>query len=357
MEFYRQAKRHLNPDGLFVQWMHLYEIDIQLLASVMKALKTEFNSYTAYFTTDADILFIASMNASIGEPSDVIFNDPELQRELQRIKINSLADIGLRKLGSHTMLSPLFDSYATPANSDYYPWLDLGAAKTRFMNLNAYELSTLLTAPFPLHDVLDERERKAAAIQDKGIEFAPGKAAQEANLIDSYYRHGKLPEGMDPNEMLYALSDLRAIQTIQNQCNSQELDAVWLPTLHLFIDRTLPYLDRASMQRIFNHIESAPCYSALSAETVRMIEFYKALAQRDFHTIISIAETLIPAGKIPTSDKMDFVVKACALAYIALDKQAESAELLNRYLEHVKRPDIVHKLLKAHAEQAIVTED
>ena len=34
-EFYRLVRRHLHDDGLLVQWLQLYEIDINLVASVI----------------------------------------------------------------------------------------------------------------------------------------------------------------------------------------------------------------------------------------------------------------------------------------------------------------------------------
>lgn len=349
-EFYRQAKRHLNPEGLFVQWMHLYEIDVQLLASVMKALAAEFNSYSAYFTTDADILFIASERSSIKDPGVTVFDDPALRAELERIEITSLDEILIRKLGSKPMLSPLFAGYSLPANSDFHPWLDLNAAKTRFMDLNASELTQLITTPLPLHEVLDSRHQRTLSVNNKGIEFSPSKMALEASLIRKYYAQGHIPDRLDTNVMIYALNDLRTVQSIHYQCEPVELEAVWLPTLHSLISRTMPYLDHEDMLAIFTDIESAQCYSKLPTDTVRMVKLYKAIVERDFEQVIHISAELIPQDKIPTSDKMDFVVKAAALSYIALGKRNDSIKLLNRYLENVKQPDIVHKLLQAHSQ-------
>ncbi len=42
IEFYRQIRRHLADDGLFVQWMQLYEIDMTLVISVLKAVSASF---------------------------------------------------------------------------------------------------------------------------------------------------------------------------------------------------------------------------------------------------------------------------------------------------------------------------
>jgi len=41
-EFYRDTKRYLAPGGLFVQWVHSYELNDQLLGSVLAALGENF---------------------------------------------------------------------------------------------------------------------------------------------------------------------------------------------------------------------------------------------------------------------------------------------------------------------------
>ena len=57
-EFYRVVRRHLNRGGVLVQWFQLYEIDVKLIASVMRALARNFPDYAIYATTDSDLLKI-----------------------------------------------------------------------------------------------------------------------------------------------------------------------------------------------------------------------------------------------------------------------------------------------------------
>jgi spermidine synthase len=44
-EFYGQMRRHLAADGVLVQWIHAYELDFNLLASIFKALGQHFPDY------------------------------------------------------------------------------------------------------------------------------------------------------------------------------------------------------------------------------------------------------------------------------------------------------------------------
>ncbi|EDN71650.1 spermine/spermidine synthase-like protein [Beggiatoa sp. SS] len=110
-EFYKLIRNHISEKGLFVQWFHLYEIDITLLASVIKALSANFEDYALYITTASDLLIIASTHDKVGTPSDKLFDIPELAAELTSIGIFNQQDILLRKVGSKQILEPLFNSY------------------------------------------------------------------------------------------------------------------------------------------------------------------------------------------------------------------------------------------------------
>src|SRR5207344_2930609 len=45
VEFYRMARRHLERDGVLVQWVQLYETEVALIASVIGALAQVFPDY------------------------------------------------------------------------------------------------------------------------------------------------------------------------------------------------------------------------------------------------------------------------------------------------------------------------
>src|SRR6267378_4428744 len=67
-EFYRLARRHLNPDGILVQWFQMYEIDASLVASVLRALGDSFPDYAIYAATGSDLLIIAGETRTLARP-------------------------------------------------------------------------------------------------------------------------------------------------------------------------------------------------------------------------------------------------------------------------------------------------
>jgi spermidine synthase len=56
VEFYGRVREHLSPDGAFVQWLQLYETDMELVASIMKALSPRFSDYVVYNVDEANCL-------------------------------------------------------------------------------------------------------------------------------------------------------------------------------------------------------------------------------------------------------------------------------------------------------------
>ncbi len=113
-EFYSRVKGRLNEDGLLVQWMQLYEIGIDQVASVVNALEPHFADYAIYAPTSADILLVATTSGRLPDANSRVFTVPALARELERLGIRSCADLELRRLGRKPVLQPLFATTSAP---------------------------------------------------------------------------------------------------------------------------------------------------------------------------------------------------------------------------------------------------
>ena len=67
-EFYKTIKNYVAEDGLFVQWLQLYEFNDKLMLSVLKALDASFSDYAVYFTDDENVLIVSSPHRPLPEP-------------------------------------------------------------------------------------------------------------------------------------------------------------------------------------------------------------------------------------------------------------------------------------------------
>jgi len=132
-EYYHTISAQLADKGVFCQWLHLYELDIDLVMSVLKALSPSFSDYVIYATGTSDIVILAKNGTAIEGPDPALFGNPKLAAALNRIQINTIADLLLRKIGDRKDQGAFIEQYPIAANSDYYPILDQNAVRTRFL--------------------------------------------------------------------------------------------------------------------------------------------------------------------------------------------------------------------------------
>src|SRR5207247_6583531 len=116
-----------------------------------------------YAATGGDLLMIAGATRTLAPPLADITAMPGVARELRRVHVNSIWDVEVRRVGGKRSLAPMFLTYGVPANSDFYPYLDLHAAKYRFLQRSAAELTGLLAYSVPVVALLEGRNRSERA--------------------------------------------------------------------------------------------------------------------------------------------------------------------------------------------------
>jgi predicted membrane-bound spermidine synthase len=60
VEFYERVKQQLADSAVFGQWLHLYELNDGLVTSVLAAIDAVFPAYEIFFTSNSDVLVVAS---------------------------------------------------------------------------------------------------------------------------------------------------------------------------------------------------------------------------------------------------------------------------------------------------------
>jgi spermidine synthase len=130
-EFYGRIKGYLTENGVFGQWIHVYELDDRLVLSVLAALHQNFRSYEVYLVPGGDLLIVASNRAALPAPDWSVFAYPELQRDLCRFLPLTPGVLDALRVAGRAELKPLLETFGQP-NSDFYPVLDLSAERRRF---------------------------------------------------------------------------------------------------------------------------------------------------------------------------------------------------------------------------------
>jgi hypothetical protein len=144
-EFYDLIARHLTDDGVFGQWLHLYEMTDELVLSVVAALDRTFPSYTLYHTEALDVLVVASRRPTLPVPDWSVTRQPAIAADLAMFHPLSAETLDALRLADHDALAPLVAD-GIRANSDFWPVLDLGAERARYLGGRAQGFAAL-TAP------------------------------------------------------------------------------------------------------------------------------------------------------------------------------------------------------------------
>lgn len=140
-EFYRRVKQYLAPGGVMGQWLHTYELTDPLVLSVLAGIHQNFSDYAIYAVNLADLLIVATPEGRLAEPDWSVMDFPELRKDLCHFHPLRGAELAATRLTGRAALGALLDEI--PANSDFYPILDLGAERARFLGRAAAGLESL----------------------------------------------------------------------------------------------------------------------------------------------------------------------------------------------------------------------
>jgi len=177
-EFYNYIPSQINQDGLFVQWIQLYEIDESLIASILNAMTPAFSDYSAWLSNYSDLLIVASPKGKLPDVNvtALLEGSNPLTKELTRLGLGSSERISFRKIADARLLRAFAHTHdSQPANSDYFPVLGLKAPKTRFKNIEAAELMSFPTIASPLLEGLGIRSPLPASVEPSNIEHFLGE--------------------------------------------------------------------------------------------------------------------------------------------------------------------------------------
>ena len=155
-EFYARVRGYLAEEGVFGQWLHLYEISDQLVLNVVDAIHNNFPSYEVYLVSDYDILIIAGNGPRLPRPDWSVLNAPGLLEDLAHLRPITRNTVEASYIANRAAFAPLLDQQVE-SNSDFYPVLDLGTERTRYMLTRADGIAKLNAERFDLVGAMTDR--------------------------------------------------------------------------------------------------------------------------------------------------------------------------------------------------------
>ena len=348
-EFYGLVKHHLNENGMLVQWVQLYEIEPELVASIVKSLAKHFPYFEVYAPSHGDIILLASQQDRDFSLKGELFNDPGFSKALSRVDIHSLQDVSLFHVANREMLMPLIEHYPIMGNSDYYPVIDQNAAKTRFLGKSAIELIDMAYFPLPLLDVMGVSAPTTApsAVSYSG-RYPPQFNAFRAQML----RDGLLGEraSLPPEALQIIDTNFAMLQQCRAPAHGDRVYELYrLATL------TVPQLNSQELATIWQQLINPRCLDSWSRYETDWLTFLQAIGARDSQTFSLLAEQLLNQAQPLTDTRKQYLLAAGMLGFVAQGQPARAAAMWQQHsatLFTEQAPHLFFQLLLAHAQQA-----
>jgi len=350
-EFYRRIRTHLNPRGVLVQWFQLYEIDASLLASVMRALGEEFPHYAIYAPSDHDVLIVAGEAPLPAAPDARVFEQPGVAKELWTVHVLSVGDLDARYLGGRATLEPLFASYGARANSDYYPVLDLNAARHRFMEKSATDVVALLNLGVPVLELLEPgfARRPMNPLHKGAYSFERiENARQAAYARDFLLRRPPPPQGI-PTQLQ---KDLEVVKLRLLECRDAREFDVWLHSLLRVAKLVNQALPAAEAGAFWSRIAAARCVPALHEFQRQWIALFQAVGARNARAMAELAPALLEGTPELHADGREYLLMAGMSGAIAGGRREQALSLWERHAANLSggAGQPAFRLLRCHAQ-------
>jgi predicted membrane-bound spermidine synthase len=292
-EFYRDVRRFVRPGGLFVQWIHLYEISPELLATVLEAMRPHFTDYVLWLANDGDLIIVAVNGGQVPQPDVGVLGGP-LRKDLERIQIRNLDDLALHRLGSRSALQPYFSAYGAAANSDFEPLLDLNAVKARYLRRSATDIGALSTATVPVLELFDPAgARPRAAFLSTGERFwrPLDGFVRRAAAAAAYLRTGEA-SALSSLPVSH-LNDLVLLRATLLECTLQPPPSALRWALVRTGELVNSHLPGSEAGQLWRSLLGSRCLANLAPTELRLLQLYAAVSARQPSDMAGLAQALL----------------------------------------------------------------
>ena len=256
-----------------------------------------------------------------------------LRPELVRLRIERPDDILVRKLLTKRSIQPFLATSSTPANSDYFPYVDLHAGQARFSG----EFSTLLqdwsNDHLPLLEMLDNSELDFSRVQPVPYAKRVGQidvaSAVHRRLFD---KEAAGAAGALPAKLETAIARLN---NREDPCRNSELFDVWLEDTHEIATATLAFLNRREALEIISVVAPDECVFAGSIDNGelrgRWLDLYRAVAGRDGQALTLAGSALVASEMNVSPERLTYAINATLLGYVTTREPGGAMALLEKF--------------------------
>lgn len=347
-EFYRFIPRHLSDDGLFVQWLQLYEIDLPLVSSVLRAMLPHFSDVNAYVANDGDLILIASVSGKVPDVLDNLAFDEDFLSELKRLGVESPRDLQDAFAMDAAALRGVASLADVPANSDYFPYLQLAAPGRRFIRARVSLFGDTLAAPWPLASTLGHFQLRRV---DEPLPAVTRDISVDRKLRAAREIRDAMITGNSISALFTTRSDAIQMYALRGLGQSCSLDSSPVQSSLMILSlamETVAFLRPEDSRGLWISPSWLAC-EPLDQMTVNTLRFVDATSSRSNVDVLSAGSALMDgpgAEAIFRDPSASYYVKgAMQLAALQLEDPEAAAALIEKY---------DHKLLDGVREQPMI---
>lgn len=282
-EFYSFLRRHLNEGGMLVQWLHTYEINDELVATMLAAMLAEFPNTDLYVTNTSDLLIVARMAPGADSMRSVAPVGSDLDAELWRVGLGNAEQFELRRIGGSDVLRNFVRMYGAIPHSDYFPTVSLQAPRTRFMRSASTTLQDLVTNGMPVLDVLECRVPLGRAAGLENVEQSLFSTTRSMALAAAGAMDASGTEGMrELTRLAPARADeILALRSTSSRMPSDEDDfGRWTDQVAALAKTTIGLLPPEDLQDLWVNPAWLPVEASAAPGVTGVMAAYSAAARR-----------------------------------------------------------------------------
>jgi spermidine synthase len=351
-EFYTRVKPYLKDDGLFVQWIQAYEINVGLLSSIFQALGKNFGDYALFSHRGSDLFVIATPAARLPALGADVFRFPGVSEDMDRLGYRRLEDLQVLRVGGKRTFAPLFAATGFPVNSDFYPLIDQRAPRARFKRETAEDLRRLRDQLVPALALFEGDLRQSPGELGRVTLNRPQRPEQvltAAQAIGAFVDGDKAPA---PGLPLGFRLQMLAGHGLLASCAGAQRE--FMEVVSEVVRVSAPYVDRGTLEPMFVRVRASPCYRQLDEAGPTHLALLEAINARDAEGMAAAGEAMLKLVPESDAERGQFVMAAMA-GHLARGRVAEAArvhEANHRVVAPMVRDGVLYNLLVAQVKAA-----
>jgi hypothetical protein len=272
--------------------------------------------------------------------------------ELARVGIDSIQHVESRYLGDKHLLLPLVQASGVPANSDYFPFVDLNAPRARILRQNAAQLTRLSTLPLPFFELLTGAEqRRERTVFSPNSSSSRDKLVGQATALRDAWETAKY-DSLSPS----AARTFLTLYSPKEECSKPGVRRAWLDSAYYIASNTNVALASNELRVIWDRLAATPCAQQLSKQDRDMFALLQAVALRDVERVAEIGAALYAAGyDFQDGSLQSLALIATAASQLAVNKPREASALIGQNADST--PQTAAQALALHWLSALAVAD